>query len=138
MRDKFVKPTFQQFFDECVLPGFPNMPPEAVPPGGLLTMLFFGFVNGWWPLRNKPNVLMLHFNDMKADHEGTIRKIAAFLGFKPTAEQWPRVLEYTSFPWMKVRVRGRGRVRVRVGVTVRVRVRVAAGARVHLLPVDEG
>ena len=33
MRDKFVKPTFQQFFDECVLPGFPNMPPEAVPPG---------------------------------------------------------------------------------------------------------
>ena len=105
MRDKFVKPTFQQFFDECVLPGFPNMPPEAVPPGGLLTMLFFGFVNGWWPLRNKPNVLMLHFNDMKADHEGTIRKIAAFLGFAPTAEQWPRVLEYTSFPWMKVLTR---------------------------------
>ena len=102
MRDKFVKPTFQQFFDECVLPGFPNMPPEAVPPGGLLTMLFFGFVNGWWPLRNKPNVLMLHFNDMKADHEGTIRKIAAFLGFAPTPEQWPRELEYTSFPWMKV------------------------------------
>lgn len=101
MRDKFVKPTFQQFFDECVLPGFPNMPPEAVPPGGLLTMLFFGFANGWWPLRNKPNVLMLHFNDMKADHEATIRKIAAFLGFEPTAEQWPRVLEYTSFPWMK-------------------------------------
>ena len=69
---RFVKPTFQQFFDECVLPGFPNMPPEAVPPGGLLTMLFFGFANGWWPLRNKPNVLMLHFNDMKADHEGTL------------------------------------------------------------------
>ena len=98
MREKFVKPTFQSFFDECVLPGFPNMPPEAVPPGGLLTMLFFGFVNGWWPLRNKPNVLMLHFNDMKVDHEGTIRKIAAFLGFAPTPEQWPRVLEYTSFP----------------------------------------
>lgn len=38
---------------------------------------------------------------MKADHEGTIRKIADFLGFKPTEEQWPKVLEYTSFPWMK-------------------------------------
>ena len=48
-----------------MLPGFPNMPPEAVPPGGLLTMLFFGFVNGWWPLRNKPNVLFLHFSEMK-------------------------------------------------------------------------
>ena len=76
MREKFVKPTFEQFFEECVLPGFPNMPPEAVPPGGLLTMLFFGFVNGWWPLRHKPNVLFLHFSEMKADHEGSVRKIA--------------------------------------------------------------
>ena len=48
-----------------MLPGFPDMPPEAVPPGGLLTMFFFGFVNGWWPLRNKPNVLFLHYSEMK-------------------------------------------------------------------------
>jgi len=101
MRELFVKDTFKEFFDDCVLPGFPNMPKEAVPPGGLLTMLFFGFVNGWWPLRNKPNVLMLHFNDMKQDHEGTVRKIADFLGFAPSEEQWPKVLEYTSFEWMK-------------------------------------
>jgi aryl sulfotransferase len=57
--------------------------------------------DGWWPLRHKPNVLMLHFSEMKADHEGSVRKIAAHLGFEPTAEQWPRVLEYTSFKWMK-------------------------------------
>ena len=51
-REKFLKPNFEAFYKECVLPGFPNMPPEAVPPGGLwLTMLFFGFINGWWPLR---------------------------------------------------------------------------------------
>ena len=133
---------------QCVLPGFPNMPPEAVPPGGLLTMLFFGFVNGWWPLRNMPNVLFLHFSEMKvagytfastrcppapprprlsarcssrrrrhgctalgyatrrlpppqADHEGSVRKIAAHLGYEPSAEQWPKILEYTSFKWMK-------------------------------------
>ena len=54
-----------------------------------------------WPLRHKPNVLMLHFSDMKRDHEGTIRKVAAHLGITPTAEQWERILEYTSFPWMK-------------------------------------
>ena len=101
MREKFLKPNFKAFFDECVLPGFPNMPPEIVPPGGLLTMLFFGFVNGWWPLRHKPNVLFLHFSEMKADHEGSVRKIAKHLGFEPTEEQWPKILEYTSFAWMK-------------------------------------
>lgn len=92
MREQMIKPDFKAFYEEvggphrcassalpvdtpfdacshgraqCVLPGFPNMPPEAVPPGGLLTMLFFGFVNGWWPLRNMPNVLFLHFSEMK-------------------------------------------------------------------------
>ena len=86
---------------QVVLPGFPGMPEESVPPGGLLTMLFFGFINGWWPLRNEPNVLFIHFSDMKRDHEGSVRKIAAFLGFQPTAEQWPKILKFTSFAWMK-------------------------------------
>eukprot|EP01052_Picozoa_sp_SAG31_P059390 SAG31_NODE_18697_length_626_cov_1.074004_2_plen_136_part_00 len=30
-----------------------------------------------------------------------MRKIAQHCGFTPTAEQWPKILEYTSFPWMK-------------------------------------
>jgi len=64
-------------------------------------MFFFGFINAWWPLRNKPNVLLLHFSEMKKDHEGSVRKIAQHLGFEPTAEQWPKILEYTSFKWMK-------------------------------------
>ena len=52
-------------------------------------------------MRNAPNVLFLHYSDMKRDHEGSIRKIAKFLGIEPTAAQWPTILEYTSFPWMK-------------------------------------
>ena len=100
-REKMMRPTFEAFYNDLVLKGFPNMPPEAVPPGGLLTMLFFGFINGWWPLRHKKNVLLIHFNEMKNDHEGSVRKIAAHLGFEPTAEQWPKILEYTSFKWMK-------------------------------------
>ena len=46
-------------------------------------------------------MLLIHFNEMKNDHEGSVRKIAAHLGFEPTAEQWPKILEYTSFKWMK-------------------------------------
>lgn len=61
----------------------------------------FGFMAGWWPLRDQPNVLLLHFSDMKRDHEGSVRRIAGFLDIEPTPEQWARILEYTSFPWMK-------------------------------------
>ena len=30
-----------------------------------------------------------------------MRKIGDFLGFKLTDDQWPQVLKYTSFAWMK-------------------------------------
>ena len=30
-----------------------------------------------------------------------MRKIAAHLGYEPTTEQWSKILEYTSFAWMK-------------------------------------
>ena len=101
MREQLSKTSFAEFFEEVVLKGFPGMPPDMVPPGGLLTMLFLNFINAWWPLRHKPNVLMLHFNDMKTDHEGSIRKIANFLQIEPTKEEWSNILKYTSFDWMK-------------------------------------
>jgi aryl sulfotransferase len=69
---------------------------KAMLPGGL-----FGFLSAWWPLRHESNVLLMHFSDMKRDHEGSVRKIASFLGYEPTTEQWSAILEYTSFPWMK-------------------------------------
>jgi hypothetical protein len=62
---------------------------------------FFGFLQAWWPLRHRDNVLFLHFSDMKRDHEASIRRIARFIGADPTPAQWPRILEYTSFAWMK-------------------------------------
>lgn len=86
-REAFCKPSFASFYDEVAR--------EMLPPA------LFGFVAAWWPLRHAKNVLMLHFSDMKADHEGSVREIARFLGFRPTAKEWPKILEYTSFAWMK-------------------------------------
>ncbi len=86
-RGEFVPPDLATFLDTMGTP----MLAEAV----------FGFLGAWWPLRNEPNVLLMHFSDMKADHEGSIRKIADFLGFEPRASEWPAILECTSFPWMK-------------------------------------
>jgi len=86
-RETFCKPDFASFYDEV---GRDLFPPAL-----------FGFVAAWWPLRHAKNVLLLHFSDMLADHEGSVRKIARFLGLRPTPKQWPKILEYTSFAWMK-------------------------------------
>ncbi len=69
--------------------------------GGMVVGMVFGFVAAWWPLRHNANVLLVHFSDLKRDHEGSVRRIGEFLGFEVTDAQWPAILEYTSFPWMK-------------------------------------
>lgn len=82
-------------------PDFASFYTEVIERGGMHEHAFFGFLNAWWPLRKEANVLFLHYSDMKRDHEGSIRKIAKFLDVEPTDEQWPNILEYTSFAWMK-------------------------------------
>lgn len=79
---------------------FPSFYAEVVDRQGMQGM-FFAFLAAWWPLRREENVLLLHFADMKRDHEASIRTIAGFLGVEPEADRWPAILEYTSFPWMK-------------------------------------
>lgn len=81
-------------------PDFASFYAEVVDAHGMQGA-FFGFLAAWWALRNEPNVLFLHFSDMKRDHEASIRKIAEFLGIEPGGDRWPAILEYTSFPWMK-------------------------------------
>jgi aryl sulfotransferase len=86
--DVMIRDDFATFFEDIV---------EGMGLGAQL----FGCIAGWWPLRHAPNVLMLHFSELKADHEGSIRKLAGFLGLHPTPEQWPAILEHCSFEWMK-------------------------------------
>jgi hypothetical protein len=81
-------------------PDFPSFYSEVIDAKEMQGM-FFGFLAAWWPLRDAPNVLFMHFSDMKRDHEAAIRNIAKFLGIEPSEEQWPAILEYTSFAWMK-------------------------------------
>ena len=62
----------------------------------------FKFVSEWWKLKEKGNVLMLHYSDMVKDHEGSIKKISDFLGYGPyTNDEWQTILELTSWEWMK-------------------------------------
>jgi hypothetical protein len=86
-REALVRPDLASFFEEVAKP--------------LAGPLLFGFVAAWWPLRHRSNVLLLHYSDMKRDHESSVRRIGRFLGFDPPADRWPTILECTSFPWMK-------------------------------------
>ena len=61
----------------------------------------FDFVASWWPLRREPNVLLIHYADVKREPDASVRRIADLLGFDVPDSQWPAILEYTSFPWMK-------------------------------------
>ncbi|MCE9521954.1 MAG: sulfotransferase domain-containing protein [Alphaproteobacteria bacterium] len=62
---------------------------------------FWENVRTWWAIRTLPNVMFVHFADLKRDLPGSMEAMAAFLDIKVDAAKWPRILEYCSFEWMK-------------------------------------
>lgn len=62
---------------------------------------FWENVRGWWEVRGLPNVLLVHFDDLKRDMEGQMRRLAAFLGLPIDEARWEETVEYCSFDWMK-------------------------------------
>lgn len=62
---------------------------------------WYNNVKSWWPYYQHPRVLWLRYQDMKNDLAKCVDKITDFLQWKVSAEQKARVLEYSSFEWMK-------------------------------------
>jgi len=62
---------------------------------------FWENIRSWWEIRNLPNVLLLHFNDMKRDLPGAVRQIAKFLEIEIDAAKFPSIVEHCSFDYMK-------------------------------------
>lgn len=62
---------------------------------------FWENIATWWAARHLPNVMLVHFNALRADPAGEIRRIAAFLDIEPTPSAWPAILEHCSFDYMK-------------------------------------
>jgi aryl sulfotransferase len=62
---------------------------------------FWENVRTWWQLRGLPNLLFVHFNELKRDMPGEMRRIARFLDIPIDESRWGDILEYCSFPWMK-------------------------------------
>jgi aryl sulfotransferase len=74
---------------ECATDGYP-------------LMSFFDFESTYWQARHAENLLLVHYNDLKADLDGEMRRIAAFLGIESQSEVWPRLVEAATFRSMKV------------------------------------
>jgi aryl sulfotransferase len=62
---------------------------------------FWDNVRTWWGARHLPNVLFVHFADLKRDMEGQMRRIADFLDVEVDEDGWDRIVEYCTFDWMK-------------------------------------
>jgi aryl sulfotransferase len=62
---------------------------------------FWENIRTWWEARHLPNVMLLHFADLKADPERKIREVASFLEIEVAEETWPVILEHCSFGYMK-------------------------------------
>jgi aryl sulfotransferase len=62
---------------------------------------FWEHVRSWWAIRHLPNVMLLHFADLKRDMPGQMRRIASFLDIPVDEARWPATVEYCSFDWMK-------------------------------------
>ncbi|MEW6331979.1 MAG: sulfotransferase domain-containing protein [Pseudomonadota bacterium] len=62
---------------------------------------FWDNIRSWWAIRHLPNVLIVHFNDLKRDMEGEMRRIASFLDIRIDEARWPDIVRYCGFEWMK-------------------------------------
>jgi aryl sulfotransferase len=62
---------------------------------------FWENIRSWWAIRELPNLLLLHFNELKADLPGQVRRIAAFLDIPVEPDRWDAILEHCGFAYMK-------------------------------------
>jgi len=62
---------------------------------------FWENIRSWWQIRRLPNVLLLHFSDMKRDLPAAVRRVADFLEIPVDDAVFPKIVEHCSFDYMK-------------------------------------
>jgi aryl sulfotransferase len=90
--------------------------PDGVPPMRAWDGDVHGFFATWladatllhhvatfWSRRHEANLLLLHYNDLKSDLGGEVRRIAAFLDITVPESSWPAIVERCTFESMRAR-----------------------------------
>lgn len=62
---------------------------------------YFENIKSWWAVRHLPNVFVLHYAELKRDAAGCLERLAKFLNIPLSDELKAKVLEHSSFAWMK-------------------------------------
>jgi aryl sulfotransferase len=62
---------------------------------------FWENIRSWWDIRALPNVFLLHFENLKSDMPGEIRRVAEFLDIPIDESKWDKIVEHCSFDYMK-------------------------------------
>lgn len=85
-----------QFFHRWITQG-------AVPghEDGSPSMSYFHFERTWWEARRRPNVLLVHYDDLKADLAGEMGRIAEFLSIPVAPDLWPELVSAAGFEAMR-------------------------------------
>lgn len=81
-----------------------DQPPAAVKdilPGGPMDAFYFGYVKKWWPYRSDPNVLLMHYSNIRKDLKGHVSMIAKFLEVDLTGSELKKVTERCGIEHMK-------------------------------------
>jgi aryl sulfotransferase len=63
----------------------------------------FEHIASYWKRRGEANLLFVHYNDLKSDLAGEMRRVAGFLGIEVPAAKWPAAVERCTFEAMRAR-----------------------------------
>lgn len=86
----------QAFFQDWIAEG-----PDARLRDDFPCTRLFEIARSFWADRKLPNLLMVHYNDLKTDLEGEMRRIAAYLDIAVPEATWPALVEAAGFETMK-------------------------------------
>lgn len=62
---------------------------------------FFQIIASYWVRKSQTNLMMLHYNDLKKDLAGEVRRIAKFLDIELSDQHFADVVERSSFTYMR-------------------------------------
>jgi len=105
-REVFSEDTRERLNVQALADGVPPMPKwdgdvHGFFRGWMAMGDLFTHVASFWRRRGEPNLLLVHYNDLKSDLAGEMRRIADFLEIDVPAAKWPAVVERCTFASMK-------------------------------------
>jgi len=75
--------------------------PEARLANDFPAQRYFEIERSYWAERQRPNLLMVHYADLKIDLEAEMRRIAGFLDIRIPEETWPALVHAAGFNFMR-------------------------------------